>query len=411
MSRPEHNDPLPKVPQDPQDTQQPDMPSQPQPSSAAASSSSAHAHRSIIQTITAVIPTSGASPLLCFLPLGLMADAFHWNPVLISIYNFVAIIPLSAVVSDSSDMLSDYLGELMGGLINATFGNCVELSTGILALTRGEVYFAQSVMIGSILSDLLLILGCCLIAASYNNFIMKFNKSVTGALASLMVVTSVGLILPSVLYSTFPFDLGQQIIAFSRGTSAVLLLLYGGYLYFQLGTHSHLFQQQGDNQDSGSDSPREPQHSLNRLIITLALASLGIVVCAKNIMDSIPATAASLNISKTFIATILIPIISNSCEGAVVIAACTGGGDVDFAISVIVSSILQIGLFAIPFLVMLGWAIAKPMTLYFETFHTVVLFFSVLLVNCILQDGKYTYIHGSMLVAMYAILTLAFYVR
>ncbi|RAL00041.1 calcium/proton exchanger [Aspergillus ibericus CBS 121593] len=385
------------------------MPSQPQPGSTAASS--AHAHRSVLQSIAAAIPTSGAYPLLCFLPLGLMADAFRWNPVLIFIYNFLAIIPLSAVVSDCSDMLSHHLGELMGGLINATFGNCVELSTGILALTRGEVYFAQSVMIGSILSDLLLILGCCLIAASYNTFILRFNKPVTGALASLMVVTSVGLILPSVLYSTFPFDLGEQIIAFSRGTSAVLLLLYGGYLYFQLGTHSHLFQSQGDNEDGGSDSLREPQHSLNQLIVTLVLSSLGIVVCAKNIMDSIPATAATLNISKTFIATILIPIISNSCEGAAVITACTGGGDVNFAISVIVSSILQIGLFAIPFLVMLGWVIAKPMTLYFETFHTVVLFFSVLLVNCILQDGKYTYIHGSMLVAMYAILTLAFYVR
>ncbi|OOF91738.1 hypothetical protein ASPCADRAFT_210735 [Aspergillus carbonarius ITEM 5010] len=406
MSRPEHNDPLPK---DPQDHHHSDMPSQPQSGSAAASS--AHAHPSVIQKIAAVIPTSGAYPLLCFLPLGLMADAFHWNPVLVFLYNFLAIIPLSAVVSDCSDLLSDYLGELMGGLINATFGNCVELSTGILALARGEAYFAQSVMIGSILSDLLLILGCCLIAASYNTYILHFNKPVTGALASLMVVTSVGLILPSVLYSTFPFDLGEQIIAFSRGTSAVLLLLYGGYLYFQLGTHSHLFQQQGDSQDNESHSSREPQHSLNRLIITLALSSFGIIACAKNIIDSIPATAASLNISKTFIATILIPIISNSCEGAVVITACTGGGDVNFAISVIVSSILQIGLFAIPFLVMLGWVISQPMTLYFETFHTVVLFFSVLLVNCILQDGKYTYIHGSMLVAMYAILTLAFYVR
>lgn len=123
MSRPEHNDPLPK---DPQDHHHSDMPSQPQSGSAAASS--AHAHPSVIQKIAAVIPTSGAYPLLCFLPLGLMADAFHWNPVLVFLYNFLAIIPLSAVVSDCSDLLSDYLGELMGGLINATFGNCVELS-------------------------------------------------------------------------------------------------------------------------------------------------------------------------------------------------------------------------------------------------------------------------------------------
>ncbi|PYH35302.1 vacuolar calcium ion transporter [Aspergillus neoniger CBS 115656] len=403
MSRPEFNDsPLPK------DSHQydPVMQSEPEPDSPVVSSSPIR-HRTLRQRISAAVAKSGSKPLLCFLPLGLVADALHWNPVLVSIYNFLAVIPLSVIVSDCSDELSDSLGQLMGGLINATFGNCVELSTGILALIRGEIYFAQSVMIGSILSDLLLILGCCLVAASYNTFILHFNKPVTGALASLMVVTSVGLILPSVLYSTFPFDLGDQIVAFSRGTSAVLLALYGGYLYFQLGTHSHLFLQ-GETE---SNSSRESQRSINWLTTTLILSSLAIVVCTKNIMDSIPATAANLNLSKTFIATILIPIISNSCEGAVVITACGGGGDVNFAISMIVSSILQIGLFAIPFLVMLGWFIGTPMTLYFETFHTVVLFFSVLLVNCILQDGKYTYIHGSMLVAMYAILTLAFYVR
>ncbi|PWY66744.1 vacuolar calcium ion transporter [Aspergillus heteromorphus CBS 117.55] len=382
-----------------------------QPLSAPSTASADHRHHSsFLHTIAAAIPSAGAYPLLVFLPLGLIAGVCGWNPVLVSIYNFLAIIPLSALVSDSSDALSDYLGDLLGGLVNASLGNSVELSTGILAVASGDFYFAQCVMIGSILSDLLLILGCCLVTASYNTYILHFNKPVTGALASLMVVTSVGLILPSVLYSTFPFDLGDQIVSFSRGTSVVLLVLYGGYLYFQLGTHSHLFQQQSSDQDEVDSSP-EPRRDLNKSLFILALSTLAIVACTRYILASIPATAIALNISKTFIATILIPIASNAPEGAAVIMACTGGGDVNFAISVIVSSILQIGLFVIPFLVMLGWPIGQPMTLYFETFHTVVLFFSVLLVNCILQDGKYTYIHGSMLVAMYAILTLAFYVR
>ncbi|KAE8377719.1 hypothetical protein BDV26DRAFT_205914 [Aspergillus bertholletiae] len=352
--------------------------------------------------------------LLLFLPLGVIAALLDWNPVLVSVFNFLAILPLSAIVSDASDTLSDYFGDLVGGLINATFGNAVELSTGILAVTSGDTYFAQSVMIGSILSDILLIMGGCLISASYNKHILYFNMAQTGSLSSLMVVTVVGLILPSVLYATFDsLDLDNQVLSFSRGTSAVLLVLYVGYLYFQLGTHKHLFQQEPNNPSEGKHDQAESNEKpdLWKTIITLVAAGISIVICSHFFLASVPATSATTRISKTFIATILIPVTSNCSEGVAVTAASFGGGDVNFAISVIISSILQIGLFAIPFLVMFGWIIGVPMTLFFETFHTLVLFFAILVVNQVLKDAKYTYLHGSMLIGLYMTLTLAFWIR
>ncbi|KAE8352708.1 hypothetical protein BDV28DRAFT_121149 [Aspergillus coremiiformis] len=351
---------------------------------------------------------------LVFLPLGIIAALLNLNPVLVSVFNFLAILPLSAIVSDASDTLSDHLGDLLGGLINATFGNAVELSTGILAVTSGDIYFAQSVMIGSILSDILLILGGCLISASYNKHILYFNVAMTTSLSSLMVVTAVGLILPSVLYATFSsIDLENQVLSFSRGTSAVLLALYIGYLYFQLGTHKHLFQQEPESQqdDKNNKGELDEKPDLKRTVLRLLAAGLAIVICSHFFLSRVPATSAATQISKTFIATILIPITSNCPEGMAVITASFGGGDVNFAISVIISSILQIGLFAIPFLVMFGWVIGVPMTLYFETFHTLVLFFAILVVSQVLKDAKYTYLHGSMLVGLYAILGLAFWVR
>ncbi|RMZ36201.1 vacuolar calcium ion transporter [Aspergillus flavus] len=352
--------------------------------------------------------------LLLFLPLGVIAALLNWNSVLVSVFNFLAILPLSAIVSDASDTLAEYFGDLVGGLINATFGNAVELSTGILAVTSGDTYFAQSVMIGSILSDILLIMGGCLISASYSKHILYFNMAQTGSLSSLMVVTAVGLILPSVLYATFTsVDLEDQVLSFSRGTSAVLLVLYVGYLYFQLGTHKHLFQQEPNSPQEGESDQDENEQKpdLSKTVLTLIAAGISIILCSHFFLASVPATSATTGISKTFIATILIPITSNCPEGVAVIAASFGGGDVNFAISVIVSSILQIGLFAIPFLVMLGWLIGVPMTLFFETFHTLALFFAILVVNQVLKDAKYTYLHGSMLVGLYVILALSFWVR
>ena len=243
-----------------------------------------------------------------------------------------------------------------------------------------------------------------------------------------MIITAVALILPTALYSTFesskPLDLEDQILAFSRGTAVVLLLLYIGYLYFELGSHKHLFdplpdgstahdcegdgnvatQQEtrhGTQQDTQQDTQQETTTpgSLLTTGTVLICSAAGIMFCSHFLLDSINETSKVTHVSRTFIATILIPLASNAPECATVLGAFRSGR-IDFALGVIVGSILQIALFVIPVLVVLGWIIHKPMTLYFETFQTVILFFAILLVNHVLQDGKYTYMHGLTLVGL-----------
>ena len=253
-------------------------------------------------------------------------------------------------------------------------------------------------------------LGGCLVSAARKKHILKFNKAVTATLSSLMVITAVALILPTVLYTSF-MSLGSgiddKLVSFSRGTAVVLLILYSGYLYFQLKTHSHLFiESQKDDEateatDGSKTAEEEKTASLSCFAASFLLIScgMGIMICTHYLIGSIDHTAQVTRMSKTFIAAILFPIISNSTEGAAVVAA-SQSGDTDFAIGVIVSSILQIALFVIPSLVILGWVIQQPMTLYFETFQIIILFFSIIVVNNLLGDGKYTYIHGVMLVAL-----------
>ncbi|CAG7999922.1 unnamed protein product [Penicillium salamii] len=355
-------------------------------------------------------------PVMMLLPLAGAAKLFHWNAAIVLVVNIVAIIFLSESISVSSDELAEHLGELQGALLSATFGNTVELTdqAGILALVHGEIRFAQSVMVGSILSDILLVFGVCLITASYNKDVLHFNGALAKTLSSLMMITAVAILLPTALYSTFPVsEIDDRVLSFSRGTAIVLLALYGGYLYFYLGTHKHLFvtsdSEASDDEEDTKPEPKPPA-SLASSIIRLTTAVAATVFCTELLIESTEDMAQTLGVSEVFIAIVFIPIASNSTEG-VTVAASSKSGDTDSAIRVIIDSLLQIGLFAIPFLVIVGWCIGEPMTLFFDSLQTVAMFLSILVVNHLLRDGQYAYIHGAMLLALYSGLIAAFYTR
>lgn len=174
--------------------------------------------------------------------------------------------------------------------------------------------------------------------------------------------------------------------------------------------------EQDTQQDTELDTELDAQQdapSINSLLTTFAAlicSAAGIMFCSHFLLDSINTTSEATHISRTFIATILIPIASNAPECAAVVGA-SRSGRIDFAVGVIVGSILQIALFVIPALVILGWVVHQPMTLNFETFQTIILFLAILLVNHLLQNGKYTYMHGLLLVAWYAVIAVAFFLR
>jgi Ca2+:H+ antiporter len=239
-----------------------------------------------------------------------------------------------------------------------------------------------------------------------------------------MTITVVVLIIPTVLNSAFASsnsgEIKSKIIAFSRGAAIIILFLYVYYLYFNLRTHPHLFLDklddittannsrtnsnlnEQDNNDDDNDNDNDDNDETSTLwisSITLLIATAGIVLCTYLLFHSLDSVSKSTRITKRFIAVILLPISSNATELTSVIAK-TNEGRPSFAISVIVSSILQIALFAIPILAILGWIIHQPMTLSFEEFMTTSLFLAVLAVNRLLKDGVYTYLHGVMLIQL-----------
>ncbi len=296
-----------------------------------------------------------------------------------------------------------------------------------MALKNGEIRIVQSSMLGSILSNVLLVLGCCFLFGGYGRLEQHFNTTVASTLSSLMAVASASLVIPATLYGAVKSqdrDSKDQILVLSRGTSIILLVLYVMYLYFQLKSHAKLFDEDATSRGDGRrgqaaaaeageaglevthEEAEEEQDTAGQTLtpaaaaVALVIITIFVAVCAEYLVDSIDAIVQTAHISKTFIGLILIPIVGNAAEHvtAVIVAR---KDKMDLAIGVALGSSLQIAILVTPFLVILGWVIGQPMTLHFEIFETVVFFLSTTVVYYLIQDGTSNYLEGAMLLGTY----------
>jgi Ca2+:H+ antiporter len=358
--------------------------------------------------------------LLVMVPIGIVAGHFGWSATAVFTINFLAIIPLAAVLSFATEELSVKLGETLGGLMNATFGNAVELIVSVVALKDGQIEVVQSSMLGSILSNLLLVMGMCFFLGGLvhrgengRGTEQRFSSAVAQTTCSLMTLSSASLVLPAALYAILDQSSSgkgsktDSILVLSRGTAIILLVLYVLYLIFQLRTHSNLFEPESQNNAEDHEA-EEPTLGPVAASIVLVVVTVLVAICAEYLVGSIETIVETTQISKAFIGLILIPIVGNAAEHvtAVVVAL---RNKMDLAMGVAIGSSIQIALFLTPLLVIIGWIIGQDMTLHFETFETVAFAVSVLVVTYTVQDGQSNYLEGAMLLGLYIIIAVAFY--
>ena len=366
--------------------------------------------------------------LLVFVPLGLLSGFLKWSPTATFVLNFIAIMPLASLLSFATEELASTLGETLGGLLNATFGNAVELivcpdfpyrssapfymncvltgelQVSIVALSKNEICIVQSSMLGSVLSNILLVLGCCFFFGGINYHEQSFNSTAASTMSSMMTVASASLIIPSTLYaslSSSKADSRENILFLSHGTAIILLIVYIMYLFFQLRSHPDLFESPNVEANDSSVEEEEEERILNPYAASILLLIITVLVsgCAEYLVGSIEPIVQSTGMSRTFIGLILIPIVGNAAEHVTaVVVACKN--KMDLAIGVAIGSSLQIALFVTPFLVILGWIMDKDMTLHFQTFETVAFFISGLVVTILIQDGKSNYLEGGLCLGM-----------
>lgn len=390
--------------------------------------------------------------LLVFAPAGIALNYVHSvNRVVVFIINFIAIIPLAAMLSFATEEIALRTGETLGGLLNATFGNAVELIVAIMALTQkpAKVVIVQTSLIGSILSNLLLVLGMCFFFGGLRRQEQFFNTTVAQTAASLLALAVASIIVPTVFdRNTDTKQSDIDVAALSRGTSIILLVVYAGYLFFQLKTHHAIFSAESQkvaakpyrkavkegavkqavmhpgamlaggvsdteqlqkmmrNPMEEEDEGEDPQLHFWVAIATLGLSTVIIAFCAEFMVDSIDAVTKSGGISEEFVGLILLPIVGNAAEHATAVTVAIKD-KMDLAIGVAVGSSMQVALFLIPLIVVIGWGMGiTDMGLSFDTFQVAVLFVSVLLVNYLIADGKSHWLEGMQLMCLYLIIAV-----
>lgn len=375
------------------------------------------------------LKSSPVNYLLVFVPLGILAGVLGWSSNAVFWINFLAIVPLASLLAFATEELSENTGETIGGLLNATFGNAVELIVSIIALKDNQVRIVQASMLGSILLNLLLVLGCCFIAGGITRVQQTFNQTVAQTMLSLMALATAGLLIPAAFHASVPKPKNPSdfpdpnssdgaILSLSRGVSIVLLVLYILYLVFQLKTHKALFEEQAQDADDGiistglstaDDSHKDDNHlSVTQSLVVLVVSTILVSFCADYLVGSIDDIVELSGLSKTFLGLIVIPIVGNAAEHVTAIIVAMKD-KMDLAIGVAVGSSLQIALFVTPFMVLVGWAIDVPMSLYFSTFETAILFVSVFISNLVILDGESNWLEGAMLLSTYLIVALAFF--
>lgn len=357
-----------------------------------------------------VILSNYVNVLLIFVPLGIIAELVHWSPVVVFTLNFLAIIPLASLLSFATEELALEVGETLGGLLNASFGNAVELIVSVIALVKGELRIVQASMLGSILSNILLVLGMCFFAGGVYYKEQEFNMTAAQAMAGLMAIATSSLLLPAAFHLALPANtnLDTEILFLSRGTAILMLIIYILFLFFQLRTHAEFFKAVANEE---SDDEDHEEARISWVISAGLLVGLTVIVsfCADFLVGSIDSIVEETGISKTFVGLILIPIVGNAAEHVTAVV-CACKNKMDLAIGVSLGSSLQIAIFMTPFLVVLGWAIGQPLSLYFKSFETITMFVAVLVVNYTIQDGKSNWLEGAQLMGTYIIIALAFYV-
>jgi Ca2+:H+ antiporter len=321
--------------------------------------------------------------------------------VAIFIVSVFAILPLAGYIGDATEDLAARLGGGIGGLLNATFGNAAELIIGALAIRHGLTDLVKASITGSIIGNVLLVFGAAALVGGIRYPTQRFNRTAAGTGTTMLLLSAIGLGVPAIFHH---LSNASHAIELELDTSiaVVLFVTYGAGLLFTLRTHRQLFGKGHGDPDSSAPGIRRP-------IVVLVSATAAVAVVSELLVDSVTEAAEALGISQLFVGVVVVALVGNAAEHftAVTMAA---RDKMDAAIAIAVGSSTQIALFVAPVLVFLSYAIAPaPMDLRFTTFELVAIGLSVLSIAFIAHDGETNWIEGVQLLAVYAILALAFY--
>ncbi|MGD1852921.1 MAG: calcium/proton exchanger [Leptolyngbyaceae cyanobacterium] len=345
--------------------------------------------------------------LLIFVPISAAAHFLEWGELILFVTAAIAIIPLAGWMGHATEEIAVVLGPSLGGLLNATFGNATELIIALIALNQGLITVVKSSITGSIIGNLLLVMGLSMLLGGIKFKEQDFQPVIARMNASSMNLAVIAILLPTAVDFTSPSITEPTLQRLSVAVAVVLILVYGLTLLFSMKTHAYLYDV-GTAEEEGLESEHHETPNIALWVGVLLAATLVVAIESEWLVGSLEVATKQLGLSELFTGVILLPIIGNAAEHATAVTVALKN-KMDLSLAVAVGSSMQIALFVAPVLVIAGWLIGQPMDLDFNNFQLIAVAVSILIANSISSDGSSNWLEGTLLLATYTIIGLAFF--
>jgi Ca2+:H+ antiporter len=343
--------------------------------------------------------------LLLAVPATIVLRLAGAPPIWLFVGSGLAIIPLAGLMGKATEQLSEKLGPGIGGLLNATFGNAAELIIALFALFKGYDDVVKASLAGSILGNVLLVLGASLLAGGLKHSTQTFNRTAAGVGATMLVLASCGLLVPAIFH-VLPEVTNRDISnehELSIGVSLILMLTYVAHLIFSLVTHKRLFNPENvDPHDVGN------RWSGTVATTVLVIATLFVALMSEILVGAVEHASHVMGMNSVFIGVVVVAVVGNAAEHSTAVLVAMKN-EMDLAVGIALGSALQIALFVAPVLVFASFLRAEPMDLRFTSLEVLAVIAGVLVARMVAEDGESNWLEGLMLLMLYAILALAFF--
>jgi Ca2+:H+ antiporter len=339
---------------------------------------------------------------LLFIPLSVFSVLYLKNDTVTFITSILAIVPLARIMGYTTKEISLQTNPTVSGLFSATFGNAIELIIAVLALRAGLIQVVQASIIGSIIGNILLLVGLSIFAGGLRYKNQRFNNETIAVSSTMLIIVVAGLAIPSVYDFLKPH--GPHIQLLSSAVAIVMALIYLAGLFFSLRTHKDLF----DASDEMKATLEKPTMSKRLAATILFLSVIVVAVEAEFLVRGIQGAALTIGITQTFIGIVVIAIITNIAEKATAVHFALRN-KLDVSIEIGLSSAIQIALFVVPILMLISQVFSFGFSLVFTPFEILAVMIAVFIVNYLSADGRCNWLEGAQLISVYAIIAIAFF--
>ena len=345
--------------------------------------------------------------LLLFVPIALALGWTHAPPAWVFVAGCLAILPLAGLMGEATEHLACRAGPAIGGLLNASFGNAAELIIGFIALRAREYEVVKASLTGSIIGNMLMVLGLAMLLGGWKRKELSFNRLAAESGSSVMVLAAIALVIPAIYAQTTEHQHPEHIESISLDIAWVLLLTYAASLLFSLKSHKALFAPVGPNaaEELGEDGVA---WSVTKSLVALLGSAALVALVSEHLVYAIAEAGRAMGLRKVFLGVVVLAVVGNAAEHSTAVLVAMKG-KMDLALGIALGSSTQIALFVAPVLVIAGHWMGRPLSLEFTILEVAAVLLSVGAVTTLILDGKTNWFEGFQLLAIYTILGITFY--